>query len=161
LLGISAQTIGLWIQGTAIVASAIGVIAIVLTHRVIARKKATIDYLIFTETNDELVRLRREFVKLKNAGNLEQYAARDKIPSAEATTIRKIANQYEIIAIALKHKAFHADLFKMWWRSSLVADWIAIKNFANIYQREHYHLLFKEFELLAKKWATEHERKHT
>jgi hypothetical protein len=69
------------------VASAIGVIAIVLTHRVIARKKATIDYIIFSLTNDQLIKLRDDFVKLKNAGNLEQYAAKDKIPSSEATLL--------------------------------------------------------------------------
>ena len=151
---------GVWIQAGALVASGIGVIVTILANRGIAKRKVTLDHIVFSETNQEMVELRREFVKLKNAGNLLQYASREKIVTPEAITIRKILNYYEIIAIGIRARAFHEGLFKSWWRHSLVQEWIACKDFVHSYQQQHNPRLFCEFEALAKKWANDDERKH-
>jgi len=160
LSSVTPQTVGLWIQGITIVGSAGGVILLILANRGIARRKATLDHIILCEINPYLSELRRDFVVLKNAGNLEQFASRDKISEKEALTIRKTINQHEIVGIGIKTGTFDGKLYKLWYRSTVVADWIAVKRFVSGYQHEHHPDLFCNFERIAKDWADERERKH-
>jgi hypothetical protein len=155
----SIQFYGLWIQAGAIVASGVGVIVAMFFQRGIARRRATLDFLLLEQTNAALTEQRRKFVEMREKGNLEQWAAKAHLASPEATLIRSMFNIYELVAIGIAEKTIDEEIYKRWYRTTLVKDWIAAKAFVATYQRDHNRKLFCEFQELAKSWANVDERK--
>jgi len=154
------QYYGLWIQTSAILVSGIGVLITMSVQRGIARRRATLDFIVLQQTNTALTEQRREFVELREKGNLEQWATKANLASREATVIRAVLNTYELVAIGIVEKTMDEDLYKRWYRTSVVEDWMTVKAFVGVYQRAHNPKLFCEFEALARKWATNDEGKH-
>ena len=127
---------GSLLQAGAILASAAGVIGVILSNRAIARKRAILDFVIKAQTDHDMLTARKKFVELKQAGQMEKYAGNDQLPSDEASTIRFILNMYEVVAIGIKADAFDETIFHDWCRTTLVKDWMASKAFVAQYQRE-------------------------
>lgn len=158
--GVIAPWIGPSIQAGAIFVSAIFLTLMIRTNRAIARQRAVLDLIVKEQTDGDMIKARSRFVKLKQKGQIEQYAANDKLASEEAVDIRFILNMYEIVAIGIKKAAYDEEIYKDWCRTTAVNDWMACKAFASKYQRDINPKVYQEFEALAKKWASPDENKH-
>ena len=159
------QNYGLWLQSGAIVVSLLGVlVGVTITtgvNRKIARRRATLDLIMAQQSNDFLIRSRHDFIVLREAGNLVQWAVVDSVVTAQQTTLRAAINRYELIAIGIKQKTLDGSVYKSYARSGVIRDWLACKPWV-MQMRQTYSTpaYYCEFEKLAKKWATREERKH-
>lgn len=152
-------TYGPWIQTGAIVASFIGVILTILATQRVAKRRATLDLMMMEQTNEGMIERRRTFVRLKEAGNLVEWASREKKSSEDSTTIRAVLNQHELIAIGIKEGTLDEKIYKKWYRTTVVNDWISCKPFVMQLRSDLGSGVFwKEYELLVRSWAQEGER---
>jgi hypothetical protein len=155
------QTYGLWIQTGAIVVSAIGVGVVAYTHRIVARRRATLDIIIQEQTHDGMLATRQKFIELRDAGHLVAWAAPEKAAAPETTVIRSTLNRYELVAIGISEKTINLRIYRRWCRTTLVRDWTACKPFVTqLRQNTNNPKFFCEIEALAKKWARGAERDH-
>jgi hypothetical protein len=150
---------GLCAQAGAIIASALGVIAIISWNVRIARRRATLDIVLNEQTHDIVIKERTQFITLKRKGDLSAWAASDKVNEPEVETIRAILNRYELVAIGIKKSTLDPGIYRRWCRTTLVEDWRAIKPFVvQIRTKNSVPTLYCEFESLAKKWANPSEK---
>jgi hypothetical protein len=155
------QTYGLWVQTGAIVVSAIGVVLTILWNVRIASRRATLDLVMAEQSEDGLIRERTEFIKLRDAGHLAQWADPVKSSSDESAIVRATLNRYELVAIGIRRRTLDEKLYKRWCRTTLVGDWMACKPFVmQLRQNTQAATYFNEFEALVRKWATKGERPH-
>lgn len=155
------QVYGLWLQSGAIFFSLIGVILSISANRRIARRRATLDLLMEEQSNDFLFHSRLEFIALRQAGQLVQWAAPDKAASNEQGILRAALNRYEIIAVGIAEKTIDGRVYKRYVRTTLVQDWLACKPWVmQMRQNLKVPTYYCEIEKLAKKWANSEERKH-
>lgn len=124
----------------------------------IARRRATLDIMMVEQTNPDWIQMRREFVRLKERGHLSQWAAPDKATSEEFTVIKSYLNRYEIISIGVRRGTLSERIYKEWWRTAFVEDWIAVKPLVLEIRNRHSPKFFIEYEWLAKRWASIDER---
>lgn len=150
---------GSYLQVGAIIVSIIVATVIVKTHRSIARKRAILDFIVHEQTDQDMIKARKTFVKLKKTGNLVQYATENNVAKDQTTTIRAILNIYELAAIGIKKGAYDEEIYKDWCRTTAVRDWIAVKEFVKAAQGNFNSEIYVEFQALAIKWADEKERK--
>ena len=117
------------IQMGAIVVSAVSVVGTIFWNMTIARRRATLDLLINEQTHDTTIKERTAFEAIVEGGDILQWIAPAKIKSDpdKLQTIRSSLNRYELIAIGIKGRALHGKLYKRWFRTGLVGDWIAFK----------------------------------
>jgi len=110
--------------------------------------------IMMEQTNDFLLQTRRDFLQLRDAGNLVQWADPAKTATAETTVLRATLNRYELIAIGVEESTLDERVYREYHRTTLVRDWIAFKPFI-IRRRENTHTptYYCKFEALAKKWA--------
>jgi len=121
------QNYGLWLQSGAIFFSLVGVIFSIRATRKIARRRATLDLIMSHQSNEFLYKQRQEYIVLREAGNLVQWAAPDKAASEQQSILRAALNRYELIAIGIKEKTLDGRVYKKYTRSGLVKDWRACK----------------------------------
>jgi hypothetical protein len=145
---------GLFAQAGAIIVSALGVIAGINWNVRIARRRATLDIVLNEQTHETPLAERTSFVKLKRAGSLDSWASQNNPESPETETIRAVLNRYELVAIGIRKSTLDAGIYKLWCRTTLVRDWVAVKPFVVKIRRENnIPTLYCEFERLAIKWA--------
>lgn len=153
------QTYGLWIQTGAIVLSALAAALTILWNTKIARRRATLDILLQEQSEASLINERTEYVRLRDAGHLAQYAMPDETGSDNAAIIRSILNRYELIAIGIQQGTVDGKIYKKWCRTTFVKDWIALKPFVTqIRQTAGTSVYLCNFEALGRKWANKQER---
>lgn len=149
------------LQTGAIVVSAIGVIITVIWNNRVARKRATLDMVMAEMMDPTQIDQRREFVRLRDAGNLVKYTSQEHANSDEAHYIRDTLNTYELIAVGIKQKILCEKSYKVWARTTVVKEWMACKPFvAQLRQDGKVPTYYCEFEALAKKWANPTEKPH-
>jgi len=152
---------GLCFQAGAIIASALGVAAIIAWNIRIARRRATLDILLSEQSHEITIKERTKFVSLKKEGNLTKWALPENNKTDELETIRSVLNRYELVAIGIERSALDGQLYKNWCRTTLVNDWIALKPFVmEIRANNKVPTIFCEFEALAASWANAGERPH-
>jgi hypothetical protein len=154
-----AQTYGIWIQTGAICLSAIAAIILIYWTKRVACRRATLDLIMSDETNSGQIEHRRKFIALREKGNLIQWLMPANVASDELATVRAMLNRYELVAIGIFEGSIDAKMYKRWCRTTYVADWLALRTF--VMQLRHdtgNHKYFREYESLAKKWATKAER---
>ncbi len=155
------QLYGLWVQSGAIVVAAVGVIATILWSKRIACRRATLDIVLSEETDPSTIEQRTEFVKLRDAGHLSQWASPDKTHSDNSAILRSVLNRYELVAIGIDKGIIDEKSYKKWCRSTLVKDWIECKAFVmQIRHNASVPTFYCEFETLAKRWSNKEERQH-
>jgi hypothetical protein len=155
------QNFGLWLQSGAIVFSLVGVIIGIVANRRIARRRATLDLIMQDQTHQALVKLRQDFIALRETGNLVQWAAPAQAASAQQTTLRAIMNRYELIAIGISEKTLDRGVYRRYARTTLVKDWLACKPWVmQMRQNSNTPTYYCEIEKIAKKWAHNSERPH-
>jgi Domain of unknown function (DUF4760) len=143
------------VQTLAVVLASIGVVTTIVWGRIVARRRATIDILLSDQTNPDLLRARS---KLSEHG-FEPVFDRSAERPLEILWLVAICNRYELMAAGIKEGIIDERLFKNYWRTALVNDWIRLRHAINARRDEANHqTLYCEFEALAKKWATSTER---
>lgn len=152
------QNYGLWLQSGAIFLTFVGVIISAGVTRNVARKRAILDMIGDEQTNPYLVATRTKYLKLRLAGHMVQYAKPELVDTDDAATVRSILNRYELIAVGIRNKTLHEKVYREFWRTTLVRDWIALKP----YVMERRTLVnspkaYEAFEALAVSWATKSE----
>lgn len=152
-----AQTYGVWLEAGAIVVSAIIALVTIIVVRRMTRKRATLDLMHRLE-NEELHQNRRlEFQKLRDNKDkqLSQWASGEHDNSKEQLQIKRICNQYEMIAVGIFEGILDEKLYRRWFRSQLLLDWAACKGFiVEFRQRKKIYSIYAEFEALAEEWST-------
>ena len=150
------------IQGTAIVAAFIGVIATIFWSNRIAWKRATLDLILSELVDPRQVELREKFIKLLREGDVEKYMTLRNDPneeiSADAHEKMNILgvnmNIYEMIAIGINKKIMDEKSYKDWARSAVVDDWLKCKTLVSAMRNKNGRATYyQEFEKLACRWA--------
>ena len=150
------------IQGGAIFAALIGVIATIFWSNRVARKRATLDLILSELLDPRQVALRSQFIDLLEGGDLIQHVThRNSDDSETAARGRKNMNVlgvnmniYEMIAVGINKKIMDEKAYKDWGRTSLVEDWLACKLLVmDMRDRTGHKVYYNEFEKLAKRWA--------
>jgi hypothetical protein len=143
------------VQTVAIVLSAIGVIASITWSRIVSRRRATIDMILAEQTNKELLQIRSEYLDALRENRLLQYANLETWFTPQAFPLVSILNRYEITAIGIAEGIIDEKIYRRYWRTSLVRDWLGCQPVV-VHQREVFGnpKLFCDFEALAKRWAT-------
>lgn len=142
------------VQVGAIVLSLIVAAIAVWVNIVLARRRATLDLLLMETSNTHWLDVRNKFIELKKDPPLSQWAHPNKRLSAQFGVIRAYLNRYEIISIGIQEGTISTRIYRRWWRSALVEDWIKVKDLvAQIRKEAGHQKVFIEFEKLAKQWA--------
>jgi hypothetical protein len=161
LTTVETQNYGLWLQSGAIFLSFVGVIISAGVARSVARRRATLDLIMAEQANEFLVKSRKAFIELRDAGHLVKWADPAHAASVEAFTIRTVLNRYELVAIGIGESTLNGRVYKEYARSTVVKDWTAAKPFiTQMRQTTKTPTYYCEFENLAKKWANHDEVHH-
>lgn len=96
----------------------------VITQRVIARRRATIDYITRQQSDGDLILARQKFIELsKDAAGLAHWAAEANENTEQAGYIRLVMNEHELIAIAIQKGVIDYGMYKRWNKSSTIKYW--------------------------------------
>ena len=140
-------------NGTVIVGVIAAIVAIwgVVTQRIIARRRATMDALFSTEADGDLLEARKMFRNLqKEPGGLAQWADADKAGSDQAGAIYITLNQHELIAIGIQRGILDLEIYSRWNKSSVMQTWDKSAPFVlALRERLKNHEIYCEFEALA------------
>ncbi len=159
------ETYGPLLAAGAILLSAIigGTIAItaIFTQRNVARKRATLDLLSRQEWDGDYISARKRFIELRDSGEgFIKYAAPEFRTKGEVADIKNILNGYELIAVGIKIGILDEDLYKLWFRSAFLKDWVMARQFIRTIRTEAGEhpdepKIFCEYEGLVRKWVQE------
>jgi Domain of unknown function (DUF4760) len=136
----------------AVVAAVIAVWGVV-TQRIVARRRATLDYLVRVGTDNDLIMARDKFAELtKIEGGLTKWAEPQYLGNPEVSAIRLVLNENERLAIAIQFGILDIEFVKRHMQSVLVQDWALAAPFimAIRHQRQN-DAIFHEFEDLVGK----------
>lgn len=124
----------------------------VVSQRVIARRRATLDFIARAEADKDLIDGRKKFIKLANAGDggLAKYAEQDHEDTDEAQSIKLVLNEFELIAIGIQRGVIDFELYRRWNRSSVLNYWKhALPFVTRLRARTNNKMYFYEFEQMA------------
>ena len=126
-------------------------------NRRISRERATLDLLIKREWDKDYLDHKAKFNRLRDGeGGLEKWICTEHRNSDEANSIRYIMNDYELIALAIARGVIDGEMYKAWFRGSMIRDFraaeIAIGRARNL---ANYPSIYIEWERLARRWMAE------
>ncbi len=123
----------------------------VITQRLIARRKATIDFLNDAEKDQDVIKARKKFIELtRRPGGLVDLAEPDKRGSDDAEAVRLVLNQYELISIGVQRGILDLVILKLFSRGAILTSWDKAAPFIlALREKTHNPNLFYEFEQLA------------
>lgn len=140
---------------SAIIAAVIAVISIG-HQREIARKQATLSLLSEREWDETALKSREQFIRERDSEDgLVSWADPKHRDTPQATAIRHVLNEYELIAIGIKESILDEELYRRWFRGTCIRDWEKSARFVyELRQRpDAPDTLFTEFEELAVSWG--------
>jgi hypothetical protein len=142
------------VQSASVGISAIGVISTIIWNRVVARRRATLDLLLADQTNEHLLEIRRKYLQSVKDNKLLEYSTRDQWFSVDATPYVSTLNRYELIAVGINEGALDERIYKRFWRTTFVNDWLRCRDAVRL-QRSNFKndKMFIEFESVARRWA--------
>lgn len=125
------------------------------THKKIAQRRATLDLLVQKEWDADYIAAKHEFNLLRDAeAGLGPWAAPQHRNSPQQKNIRSTLNDYELIAIGISKDIIDEDVYKTWFRGSLLKDWTAAAPFVRqIRASENNPKIYIELETLAVRWG--------
>jgi len=130
------------------------------TNRAIARRKATIDFLLTKQTNEWMLKQRQQFIKLRQSQTLMNWVARAQSDSDEQRAILVVLNSAEYVAIGILNDTFDESLYKDAFRTTYVQDWMDLKPFVKALRSANQAPdAFIKMEGMAQKWATKDENR--
>lgn len=159
------ETIGFWIQTSAIVLSALFAGQQLRSLRkqntnndLQWKQRATIDAVMSDRKDVGLIQSRRLFAKMKSEDeNFDALGSNPLLDNEDKNhAILDILNNYEFMAAGIQEGAFDEEIYKRMKRSLIVKDWETLEIYIKaLRKREKRPKLFCEFEWLAKKWKDE------
>ncbi|MEO1040827.1 MAG: DUF4760 domain-containing protein [Pseudomonadota bacterium] len=130
-----------------------------LKHRTVAdRRRSTVDLIERRLLSFEREQTRTEFLELLDDPDrsLCVWAREDKRESREASIIRNLLNEYELIAIGIEQKLYDEVLYKYFWKGALLDDWEATIDFIDLVRRRTKNPeIYRQFSNLAERWSKE------
>lgn len=146
------------IQTSAIVFSLIGVLIGIRWSRNIAKRRATLDIFLADQTNQELLQQRGKLVAVARDEGLLSYVEESSWMTERSFFMSSILNRSELFAIGMKHDIIDEGIYKEYWRSATVADWIRVEEAVYcLRERIKRPKVYCEIEALAHRWATPEE----
>jgi hypothetical protein len=90
----------------------------------VARSRATLDVILQSEADGDLIAARKKFVELaKASGGLARWADEAQEKSDETQTIRLVLNEFELVSIGIQRGIIDYELYKRWYRSGVIQHW--------------------------------------
>lgn len=120
----------------------------IITQRAIARRRATLDLILRSQSDEDLIKARTRFVALsRQSGGLAPWAEKDKEGESDIQDIILVLNEFEIISIGIQRGIIDYKLFERWYKTSTVQFWKAGRPFIlKLRERVGNDMLFYEFE---------------
>lgn len=153
---------GLWTDPGAILFSSFVAIILAIVairhERNIARQRETFEAISSRMWDRDYLEKRQEFIRLRAlpTKDLIKLAAPAKQAEPEAAALRSILNDYELIAIGIRHGIIDELFYRRWARAGLISDWQQIEPFIAAVRRVTGNpRVFQEFEALARRWTDE------
>lgn len=146
-----------WTSPLAVIASAVLGSSVALfavkTNREIARKRATLDVILKSETDAYFERIYTVFKseKSRKSGLQALHSAETDGEIKAKIEVDNFLNHYELIAISIEQKILDEDFYKQWMRSTYVRHFKDAEEYIQI-SRETNAKAFIEFQKLATKW---------
>jgi|GEM_PF-7063900 len=126
------------------------------------RIKATLDYITSREWDEDFIKTRQEFSKLRNAEEgLEKFGKKGMGGFDEQDVIRRALNDYEIVAIGIKQGILDEGFYRLWCKSAVLTDYKASQGYINALNKAETEKTsrktnyFCEFCELGSKWEQE------
>lgn len=125
-----------------------------------SRKKATLDLIVKTESEEYFQRNYAEFRELSKRNELEALAKntdRDDDEQSIKSTIDDFLNHYELTALSIRKGILDEGTYKEWMRSTLIAHYEASADYIQVVRDNpgkpgEYPDAYTEFENLAIAW---------
>lgn len=154
------ETIGFWIQTGAFVLSAIAAITIMYHNEKMAKRRATIDHIIFQKSNKELLTAIHSVYQLhENKTQLSSFIGKSETDEFKA--ILSVLNNHEFVALGIRRKAFEEAIYKELQYSNFLKVHQSSAGFiAELRKNSGTQTLFQEFEWLIKRWEKCPLKKH-
>ncbi|MEM7546922.1 MAG: DUF4760 domain-containing protein [Pseudomonadota bacterium] len=138
------------------------------TNRDMARKKATLDLIVQTESTDYYQSLYRTFTDIRKdeSGFAQIFSPSNPEIVKQRQMVLNYLNHYEIIAMGIADGILDEIVYKDYMRSTVVRDWFAAEPFirhirepsADSGSEVSASAAFSNFEALALKWEPEVKR---
>lgn len=145
---------GFWVQTGAFILSAFGAIAIIYNNSHQAKKRATVDLVLYELGNPLLIEAKKHVRLLRESGaDLTQLSCAENKDKAENGYIKTLLNNYEFIAAGIKEGAFDEEIYKRMTRSILIRDWDAFSAYvAELRRQTKREKIYIEFQWLVERW---------
>jgi hypothetical protein len=113
------------------------------------RLSSTLQLLMQMQTNDHWRENRLKFVNLRDhKDGLKRHSLEN---SDDALCIRSVLNQYELIALGIHSEILDNDMFRKYYRGTVLRDWTACLEFITA-ERSENQRYWSELEALAKQF---------
>lgn len=147
-----------WSAAATLVAALIGAgVAIwgIKTQRLIARTRATVDFIARSEADRDMIDARRTFNRLvAQTDGLLPLGAESARGTADVEQVRLLLNEFELIAIGIRRGIIDYDLYRRWYRAGALTVWREAEPLImHIRRRTDNHRLYAEFEALKDRLA--------
>lgn len=128
----------------------------IFSQRALARRKATLDVILRSEADGDLIAARKFFIQLAKApGGLATWADVSNENTDEAQAIRLVLNEFELISIGIQRGIIDYELYRRWYRSGVIRHWSHAAPFVTALRaRTGNDALYREFEEMCR-WMNE------
>lgn len=142
---------------SASVGAAVALVSI-RAQREIARRRATLDVILKSESDETFQALYSTFKSERNRTNglASLLDASTESEKSLKTQIDSFLNHYELIAISIKNKILDETFYKEWMKSSYIKHFYDAKSYIDEMRKKQKHdSAYIEFERLVNKWENE------
>lgn len=138
----------------AILFSATVAVGVMIYNARIARRRATVDLIMYMRQNTNLLKARKTVLRLQeNKAQFAKYALLEHADSEENQCILEVLNINEFVAVGIREGAFDEKTFKRLSRSRFIKDWETSETYISEFRESRgINVLFIELEWLAKQW---------
>lgn len=127
----------------------------VRSQREMARKRATLDMIIKTESDEHYRTIREAYLRARdNIGLVPLVETEDPEGKELRHLVQLFLNHYELIAIAIRHRILDEDLYKAWRHSTVKQHWEECREMVQKIQDQKQRTAYNEFKALAERWIT-------
>ena len=138
----------------AVVASAVGALWIVIASHRISRRRATLDIILQTESDKDLIRARKIFTRILEGNEKPEFwGMKENRKSDEAHAIRTVLNIHELMAVSIQEGVIDERVWRRWYNRGYISDYNEMVGYIKqVRAWKNNPALYKEFELLAQRW---------
>ncbi|WOI52097.1 DUF4760 domain-containing protein [Parvularcula sp. LCG005] len=105
-------------------------------------------------------RLEKDGLTFNEASITENESHGNNFSVDDRAVIVGLLNYYEAWAVGVQSGAYDEYILKQWWRTAYVRHWILLREYVNGHRLSRPNpAAYKEYELLAKRWATDDEQR--